>query len=411
KPVLPYVPGYTPKDKDGNPLKPVDPNDPTKGYEVPSIPTDPGQDTPINYVANKANLVVKYVDEKGKDLLPAETTEGKVGDEYATSGKVIKGYVLVRVDGEAKGKIGKDGSTVTYVYKPLGSWVPNIPGQPTDPIKYPNDPTDPTKPGKDKPVLPYVPGYTPKDKDGNPLKPVDPNDPTKGYEVPSIPTDPGQDTPINYVANKANLVVKYVDEKGKDLLPAETTEGKVGDEYATSGKVVKGYVLVRVDGEAKGKIGKDGSTVTYVYKPLGSWVPNIPGQPTDPIKYPNDPTDPTKPGKDKPVLPYVPGYTPKDKDGNPLKPVDPNDPTKGYEVPNVPTNPGEDTPINYVPNPREVEKPAKPAQPSKQETPKYVEGQKELPNTGTEANASLASLGLLGALGGFGLLARKKKED
>ncbi|WP_269795862.1 MucBP domain-containing protein [Streptococcus sp. SM3] len=409
--VLPYVPGFTPEDKDGNPLKPVDPTDPTKGYVVPNIPTDPSQDTVINYVANKAKLVVKYVDEKGKDLIPSETTEGKVGDEYATSGKVIKGYVLVRVDGEAKGKIGKDGSTVTYIYKPLGSWVPNIPGQPTDPIKYPNDPTDPTKPGKDKPVLPYVPGYTPKDKDGNPLKPVDPNDPTKGYEVPNVPTNPGEDTPINYVANKANLVVKYVDEKGKDLLPAETTEGKVGDEYATSGKVIKGYVLVRVDGEAKGKIGKDGSTVTYVYKPLGSWVPNIPGQPTDPIKYPNDPTDPTKPGKEKPVLPYVPGYTPKDKDGNPLKPVDPNDPTKGYEVPNVPTNPGEDTPINYVPNPREVEKPAKPAQPSKQETPKYVEGQKELPNTGTEANASLAALGLLGALGGFGLLARKKKED
>ena len=46
--------------------KPVDPNDPTKGYEVPNIPTDPGQDTPIDYVANKANLVVKYVDEKAK---------------------------------------------------------------------------------------------------------------------------------------------------------------------------------------------------------------------------------------------------------------------------------------------------------------------------------------------------------
>ncbi|MFS9331887.1 MucBP domain-containing protein [Streptococcus mitis] len=409
--VVPYVPGYTPKDKDGNPLKPVDPNDPTKGYEVPNVPTNPGEDTPINYVANKANLVVKYVDEKGKDLLPAETTEGKVGDEYATSGKVIKGYVLVRVDGEAKGKIGKDGSTVTYVYKPLGSWVPNIPGQPTDPIKYPNDPTDPTKPGKDKPVLPYVPGYTPKDKDGNPLKPVDPNDPTKGYEVPNVPTNPGEDTPINYVANKANLVVKYVDEKGKDLLPAETTEGKVGDEYATSGKVIKGYVLVRVEGEAKGKIGKDGSTVTYVYKPIGSWIPNIPGQPTNPIKYPNDPQDPTKPGQPTEVLPYVPGFTPEDKDGNPLKLVDPKDPSKGYVVPNIPIDPSQDTVINYVPNPKEAEKPAKPVQPSQPSTPKYVEGQKELPNTGTEANASLAALGLLGALGGFGLLARKKKED
>jgi len=468
---LPYVPGFTPEDKDGNPLKPVDPNDPTKGYEVPSIPTNPGEDTPINYVANKANLVVKYVDENGKELLPTETKEGKVGDEYSTSGKVITGYVLDRVEGEAKGKIGTDGTTVTYVYKPLGSWIPNIPGQPTNPIKYPNDPTDPTKPGQPTEVLPYVPGFTPEDKDGNPLKPVDPTDPSKGYVVPNIPTDPSQDTPINYVANKANLVVKYVDEKGKDLLPAETTEGKVGDEYATSGKVITGYVLERVEGEAKGKIGENGTTVTYVYKPLGSWIPNIPGQPTNPIKYPNDPTDPTKPGSDKPVLPYVPGHTPVDGNGQPLKPVDPNDPTKGYEVPNVPTNPGEDTPINYIPNspkpnptpypgptpaptpkpepkpepqpvpttpetpeqpvapvqpeqPTNPNQPAIPAQPTspanetvatdvadKPATPKYVDGQKELPNTGTEANASLAALGLLGALGGFGLLARKKKED
>ena len=347
---LPYVPGYTPEDKDGNPLKPVDPTDPTKGYVVPNIPTDPSEDTVINYVANKANLVVKYVDENGKDLIPAETTEGKVGDEYSTTGKVINGYVLVRVEGEAKGKIGTDGSTVTYVYKPIGSWIPNIPGQPTNPIKYPNDPQDPTKPGKPTETLPYVPGYTPEDKDGNPLKPVDPTDPTKGYVVPNIPTDPSEDTVINYVANKANLVVKYVDENGKDLIPAETTEGKVGDEYSTTGKVINGYVLVRVEGEAKGKIGTDGSTVTYVYKPIGSWIPNIPGQPTNPIKYPNDPTDPTKPGKPTETLPYVPGYTPEDKDGNPLKPVDPTDPTKGYVVPNIPTDPSEDTVINYVAN-------------------------------------------------------------
>ena len=65
------------------------------------------------------------------------------------------------------------------MYKPIGSWIPNIPGQPTNPIKYPNDPQDPTKPGSDKPVLPYVPGHTPVDGNGQPLKPVDPNDPTK----------------------------------------------------------------------------------------------------------------------------------------------------------------------------------------------------------------------------------------
>ena len=580
KPVLPYVPGMTPKDKDGNPLKPVDPNDPTKGYEVPNVPTNPGEDTPINYVKDTQKAKTTFVDEKGNPIpgVDAITEEGdsdtpltKEADVKAKIKELEnKGYELVSNTYPEGGKFDKDVNTdqeftvtlkervvpvtpdqpktpgtpvdpnnpdgpkypagleekdlnktvtrtITYVYEdgtpvlnedgtpktvtqeakftreakvnlvtgevtygdwtpaqdlaevkspvvkgyladkasvavvnvtgdsedikevvtytPLGSWVPNIPGQPTDPIKYPNDPADPTKPGNDKPVLPYVPGMTPKDKDGNPLKPVDPNDPTKGYEVPNVPTNPGEDTPINYVANKANLVVKYVDEKGKDLIPAETTEGKVGDEYTTTGKVIPGYVLVRVDGEAKGKIGTDGSTVTYVYKPLGSWVPNIPGTPTNPIPYPNDPKDPTKPGSDKPHVPYVPGFTPVDPNGNPLKPVDPNDPTKGYEVPNVPNDPTKDTPINYVqvPQPNPTPKPetpqpvtpadngdnngnnngtpTTPAQPAAPSTPQYMDGQRELPNTGTEDNASLAALGLLGVLSGFGLVARKKKED
>ena len=585
KPVLPYVPGMTPKDKDGNPLKPVDPNDPTKGYEVPNVPTNPGEDTPINYVKDTQKAKTTFVDEKGNPIpgVDAITEEGdsdtpltKEADVKAKIKELEnKGYELVSNTYPEGGKFDKDKDTdqeftvtlkervvpvtpdqpktpgtpvdpnnpdgpkypagleekdlnktvtrtITYVYEdgtpvlnedgtpktvtqeakftreakvnlvtgevtyedwtpaqdlaevkspvvkgyladkasvavvnvtgdsedikevvtytPLGSWVPNIPGQPTDPIKYPNDPADPTKPGNDKPVLPYVPGMTPKDKDGNPLKPVDPNDPTKGYEVPSIPTNPGKDTPINYVANKANLVVKYVDEKGKDLIPAETTEGKVGDEYTTTGKVIPGYVLVRVNGEAKGKIGTDGSTVTYVYKPLGSWVPNIPGTPTDPIPYPNDPQDPTKPGSDKPHVPYVPGFTPVDPNGNPLKPVDPKDPSKGYIVPDLPTDPSQDTPINYVPVPKPNPTPAPtpkpetpqpvtpadngdnngnnngttpttPAQSAAASTPQYMDGQRELPNTGTEDNASLAALGLLGVLSGFGLVARKKKED
>ena len=35
----------------------------------------------------------------------------------------------------------------------------------------------------------------------------------------------------------------------------------------------------------------------------------------------------------------------------------------------------------------------------------------QLPNTGTEDHSSLAALGLLGVMSGFGLVARKKKED
>ncbi|RJQ62135.1 G5 domain-containing protein [Streptococcus pseudopneumoniae] len=42
---------------------------------------------------------------------------------------------------------------------------------------------------------------------------------------------------------------------------------------------------------------------------------------------------------------------------------------------------------------------------------KSHDSQNVLPNTGTESNATLASLGLLGMLGGLGLALRKKKED
>ena len=55
--------------------------------------------------------------------------------------------------------------------------------------------------------------------------------------------------------------------------------------------------------------------------------------------------------------------------------------------------------------------PTTPAQPAAPSTPQYMDGQRELPNTGTEDNANLAALGLLGVLSGFGLVVRKKKED
>ncbi|HEM6112410.1 TPA: YSIRK-type signal peptide-containing protein, partial [Streptococcus suis] len=56
-PTVPYVPGHVPVDPNGNPLKPIDPNDPTKGYEVPPVPSNPGDNTPINYVPEESKVV------------------------------------------------------------------------------------------------------------------------------------------------------------------------------------------------------------------------------------------------------------------------------------------------------------------------------------------------------------------
>uniref|UniRef100_UPI0012902F63 MucBP domain-containing protein n=1 Tax=Streptococcus suis TaxID=1307 RepID=UPI0012902F63 len=449
-PTLPHVPGFIPVGPDGvTPLLPVDPDDPSKGYELPPIPTDPGVDTPINYVPEapkSTSVTVKYVDESGKDLLPPIVTEGKVGDNYTSEGKVIKGYLLKEVPSNATGTMVEGGTVVTYVYVPIGSWIPNIPGQPVTPIPYPNHPTDPTKPGDEVPTLPHVPGFIPVGPDGvTPLPPVDPDDPSKGYELPPIPTDPGVDTPINYVpeAPKSTTVtVKYVDESGKDLLPPVVTEGKVGDSYTSEGKVIKGYLLKEVPSNATGTMVEGGTVVTYVYVPIGSWIPNIPGQPVTPIPYPNHPTDPTKPGDEVPTLPHVPGFIPVGPDGvTPLPPVDPDDPSKGYIVPPVPSKPGEDTPINYVPikpgtpvtptkpvtptpdKPVEPEVPVKPTEPAQPVAPgaptqpadaeKPVSpAQHQLPNTGEDSSAATGIIGATMLLGTFAYTAkRRRKED
>ena len=82
-------------------------------------------------------------------------------------------------------------------------------------------------------------------------------------------------------------------------------------------------------------------------------------------------------------------------------PVDPTQPVQPVE-PATPAMPEQ---------PAKPQVPATPAQPVQATAVKEAEGKRELPNTGTEDNASLAALGLLGVLSGFGLVARKKKED
>ncbi|HHT7804165.1 TPA: hypothetical protein ACT2HZ_001780, partial [Streptococcus suis] len=52
-PVIPHVPGYVSVNPGANePLKPVNPEDPSKGY-IPPVPGKPGEDTLIPYVPVK----------------------------------------------------------------------------------------------------------------------------------------------------------------------------------------------------------------------------------------------------------------------------------------------------------------------------------------------------------------------
>ncbi|MDU3085992.1 MAG: LPXTG cell wall anchor domain-containing protein, partial [Streptococcus mitis] len=121
-----------------------------------------------------------------------------------------------------------------------------------------------------------------------------------------------------------------------------------------------------------------------------------PGQPT--VEVP----DVTTPGKVTPSMPT---------DTNPVAPVTPDTPVKpdtnGGSGQNTPAPaPATPTPNAVTPNADQVD-----TKTTVDNGAKSNDSQNVLPNTGTESNAALASLGLLGLLSGFGLVARKKKED
>ncbi|MGV4331035.1 mucin-binding protein [Streptococcus thermophilus] len=424
--VIPQVPGTTPKDSNGNPLKPVDPNDPSKGY-VPPTPENPTEDTVITYEKDSQKATVTYVVEGTGTVLHTDNLEGKSGEpiDYSTVAKLAElkalGYDLV-TDGFTTAT-DKNFDKDTKVDQSFVVTVkPHV-----EPIK-PVDPENPNDPNKPKP--------------GDPIDPNNPDGPKWTEDlIKQIDTTRHVNRTITSVNEKGEEVAQKVTDKvtftreGKiNSVTGEITYGnwtaKDGDTTfdKVESPVVQGYILK--DAKQKEVAATTGLTVDskdenieVVYTKLGSWVPKVPEGFEEPKldkpQYPNDPTDPTKPGTPTTVIPQVPGTTPKDSNGNPLKPVDPNDPSKGY-VPPTPENPTEDTVINYVPVPQPVRPtdngdnngtPTTAAQPASPSTPQYMDGKRELPNTGTEDNASLAALGLLGVLSGFGLVAHKKKED
>ena len=447
RPIVPYVPGTTPvvpkdptkpisPDNPLVPLTPVDPKDPTKGYEVPPVPTDPNTDTPIYYVTDKQKAITNFVTESGKVVSTpvvdegdsgANFTKSKVDEVTKTIEKLEKaGYRVVKNDFPSKDtdRVFDKDKSVDQIFNVTVAEriIPVTPGKPVDP----NDPNLPKNPDG-TPVTPSTP------EPGKPVFPNDPNSPVWPSTVKDMVTEKSATRTIKYVDRNGKEVtetrvetIKFTRDAKINLVTGEITYGEwttdrnddIFNGYPVP--VVKGYIAKDGDLESSTKDVKvTPDTIkdineTVVYDKLGSWVPNIPGTPTNPIPYPNDPKDPTKPGSDKPIVPYVPGHTPmvpqdptKPVGPNnplvPLKPVDPNDPTKGYEVPNVPNNPTADTQINYVPVPKPT-----PVQPVAPKAPTQV---KRLANTGTtETNTGLAGLGMA-IFGGLFAVTRRRKNN
>ncbi|HFI2432852.1 TPA: MucBP domain-containing protein, partial [Streptococcus suis] len=108
----------------------------------PPTPENPGEDTLIPYVQN-GNVVVNYVTEDGTVIKNPvkDETDAPAGKSYDTTDN--KPTEIVTEDGSRfvlipSKTIGTENGTVeggktieiTYVYKKVANWIPEIPGVP-----------------------------------------------------------------------------------------------------------------------------------------------------------------------------------------------------------------------------------------------------------------------------------------
>ncbi len=432
----------TPEFKPGNPNVPIDEtvkptfDDGTTEKKVPGEGTytidENGKVTftpEPDFVGKATGVTVKRVDKNGTPVTATYTPTVRPDTKFVVVGKdgketeliptkdgkkpseVIPGYKVVKTEVDEKGNTKHIYEKVTTTHKDKDGNV--IPGTTTE---------EGTTPKKDIPGYRFVETKTlpngdtehvyekvktsHKDKDGN--------------EIPNYPTEDGdqpkKDIPgYRFVETKKlpNGDVEHVYEKVKTS--HKDKDGNEIPNYPTEDgeqpkKDIPGYRFVETKKLPNGDI-------EHVYEKVST--PLIPQ--TEPGKQNTttwtdengNPLKPTEPGSKEPGT--IPGYeyvkTVTDPNGNirhifrkvqTPTPVDPTQPVQPVE-PVTPAMPEQ---------PAKPQVPATtPAQPVQATAVKEAEAKRELPNTGTEDNARLAALGLLGVLSGFGLVARKKKED
>ena len=393
-------------DKDGNPLSPTeDGTKPTKdipGYKIVKTEVDEKGNTKHIYEKVKTS----FKDKEGNEI-PGNPSED--GDQPK---KDIPGYRFVETKKLPNGDIEHVYEKVKTSFKDKEG--NEIPGNPSE---------DGDQPKKD------IPGYrfvetkklpngdiehvyekvktSFKDKEGNeiPGNPSEDGDQPKkdipGYRFVETKKLPNGD--IEHVYEKVKTSFK--DKEGNEI-PGNPSED--GDQPK---KDIPGYRFVETKKLPNGDI-------EHVYEKIST--------PLIPQTEPYSPT-PT-PVTEKVLTTYV------DENGELIIPDEngshPGKSLEGYElvrtetdangnVRNVyrkiqsqkPVQPVEPATPAMPEQPAKPQVPATPAQPVQATAVKEAEAKRELPNTGTEDNARLAALGLLGVLSGFGLVARKKKED
>ncbi|ORO92938.1 YSIRK-type signal peptide-containing protein [Streptococcus mitis] len=368
----------------------------------------------------KVTPITVRTDGKSKEAKVELEQDPKTGDDTATpkkqDGSIYAPGTKVEVpDADGKGKVPN--SDLPDVEK-LGTGTTTNPGKPA--VEVPNATTPPKVTIFENGVLPdsiELPELLIEvrwiDEDGNVLKPslktgnekdaehgsisgyefvrtvIDENEPVMTYifrkasgstNPNTIPVTPPKVTifengvlPDSIELSELMIEVRWIDEDGNVLKPSV----KTGNEKDAEHGLIPGYEFVRT------VIAENEPVITHIFRKVSSNINTIPVTPDT-----NGNTGPDTSALTTPI---------------PVAPVTPDaNGDSGYDTA-TPTTP---IPDEVAPNANHEDTPD-----AIDNGVKSSNSQTVLPNTGTESNETLASLGLLGMLSGLGLALGKKKED
>ena len=437
----------------------------TTTYELVAEPTDKNGTVPVggkvvNYFYRpvvKEDVVMKqapvtanyYLEGTETKLAPSDEQGQKdIGSNYTTEAKSIPdkvevqdledrvitkttSYELVSEPTDKEGKVPVGGKVVNYYYREVVKEDVVMKQAPVTVNYYKEGTTEKLADTIDQGQKDIGSNYTTEAKsipDKVETKEFDDKTvtTTTSYELVKVPEDKDGIVPVNgkvvnyyyrevvkedVVKKQAPVTANYYLEGAETKLAPSDEQGQkdIGSNYTTEAKVIPSkvekvvengnvitrttsYELVKVPEDKDGIVPVGGKVVNYYYREVVEEVakPNeAPKVEIPELKIPEE-------SKPEPKPEPTPERTPTPQPAPAPQPEPSPAPNPVPVTPEIPERPIA---------------PVTPEQPAEPATPQYMDGQRELPNTGTEDNASLAALGLLGVLSGFGLVARKKRKD
>ena len=193
----------------------------------------------VYYYIRTSKVEIEGIDQESGEVLYQGEVSGLEGDKYETYPREIEGYELVKIPDNQNGTYKRNNEKVVYEYRKIAGKVE---------VKYVDDET-----GE------IIESYEIEGKVGDSYKTE-----RREYEGYSLVKVEGETSGVlereekeviyHYERKIGKLIVKYIDEEGKEIL-REESEGKVGDKYKVEEKEIEGYEIVKrpenVEGEYK----------------------------------------------------------------------------------------------------------------------------------------------------------------